>query len=251
MALVGESGSGKSVTAMSILQLLPKPQATYSQESSIKFNNKEIIDAAKEDLLSIRGNIVSMIFQEPMTSLNPYHRVGNQITESILLHSNVSKKEAIKEAMDLMSLVEIDARCRISDYPYQLSGGQRQRVMIAIALACEPKLLIADEPTTALDVTIQAEILALIDRLKRETGTAVMFITHDMAVVAQMADRVVVMFRGKKVEEGTVEEIFENPQHLYTKALLAAVPKLGEMSGKKYPEPMVKRFWQRSMFVRI
>ncbi len=169
MALVGESGSGKSVTAMSILQLLPKPQATYSQESSIKFNNKEIIDAAKEDLLSIRGNIVSMIFQEPMTSLNPYHRVGNQITESILLHSNVSKKEAIKEAMDLMSLVEIDdVSRRFYSYPHELSGGQRQRIMIAMALVNKPELLIADEPTTALDVTIQAQILDLMGKLKTE-----------------------------------------------------------------------------------
>ena len=174
MALVGESGSGKSVTAMSILQLLPRPQATYSNDSSIKFNNNELINAPKEQLLSIRGNIVSMVFQEPMTSLNPYHKVGNQITESILLHSRSSKKEATKEAMDLMSLVEIDdVERRFHSYPHELSGGQRQRIMIAIALVNKPELLIADEPTTALDVTIQAQILDLMSKLKSELGMSI------------------------------------------------------------------------------
>jgi ABC-type glutathione transport system ATPase component len=180
-----------------------------------------------------------MIFQEPMTALNPVFTIGRQLTEGLRVHKGLSKAEAQERALELMRQVRIpEPEKRLDQYPHELSGGMRQRVVIAIALACEPRLLIADEPTTALDVTIQAEILALMDRLKRETGTAVMFITHDMAVVAQMADRVVVMFRGNKVEEGTVEEIFENPQHPYTKALLAAVPKLGEMRGKSAPEPM-------------
>jgi peptide/nickel transport system ATP-binding protein/glutathione transport system ATP-binding protein len=181
-----------------------------------------------------------MIFQEPMTALNPVFTVERQLTEGLRLHKGLSKAAASAKALDLMREVRIpEPERRLKQYPHELSGGMRQRVVIAMALACEPRLLIADEPTTALDVTIQAEILALMDRLKRDTGTAVMFITHDMAVVAQMADRVVVMFRGEKVEEGTVEDIFENPQHPYTKALLAAVPKLGEMTGKAYPEQMV------------
>ena len=187
-----------------------------------------------------------------MTALNPVFTVERQLTEGLRLHASLSRSAASARALELMREVRIpEPERRLKQYPHELSGGMRQRVVIAMALACKPRLLIADEPTTALDVTIQAEILALIDRLKRETGTAVMFITHDMAVVAQMADRVVVMFRGKKVEEGTVEEIFENPQHLYTKALLAAVPKLGEMSGKKYPEPMVLMSRQQSAAVPI
>ena len=169
LALVGESGSGKSVTAMSIMQLLPFPQASYSRDSSIKFNDREVINASKKELLSLRGNIISMIFQEPMTSLNPYHKVGLQITESVLLHSNATKKEAKDEAINLLNLVEIDdVERRFNSYPHELSGGQRQRIMIAMALVNKPKLLIADEPTTALDVTIQAQILDLMSKLKTE-----------------------------------------------------------------------------------
>jgi peptide/nickel transport system ATP-binding protein/glutathione transport system ATP-binding protein len=200
------------------------------------------MDLAKGDqsmMRGVRGNEIGMIFQEPMTALNPVFTVGRQLTEGLKLHKNLSQSQADARALELLKQVRIpEAERRLKQYPHELSGGMRQRVVIAMALACEPRLLIADEPTTALDVTIQAEILALIDRLKRETGTAVMFITHDMAVVAQLADRVVVMYRGNKVEEGPVEDIFANPQHEYTKALLAAVPKLGEMRGKALPEPM-------------
>ena len=171
LALVGESGSGKSVTAMSLMQLLPYPQSSYTNESSIKYDNKEIINASKKELLSLRGNVISMVFQEPMTSLNPYHRVGDQITESVILHSDISRSGAKEEAINLMKLVEIDdVERRFNSYPHELSGGQRQRIMIAMALVNKPKLLIADEPTTALDVTIQAQILDLMYKLKRELG---------------------------------------------------------------------------------
>lgn len=225
MALVGESGSGKSVTAMSILQLLQRPQASYSSNSSIKFNGEEIIDAQYEKLLSLRGNIISMIFQEPMTSLNPYHRVGNQIAESILLHSNNSKEEATTEAKKLMDLVEIDdVERRFYAYPHELSGGQRQRVMIAMALVNKPELLIADEPTTALDVTIQAQILDLMSKLKNELGMSILFITHDLGLVQEFSDKVCVMKDGEIVEKGNTLEVFANPSHDYTKKLLDAEP---------------------------
>ena len=226
MALVGESGSGKSVTAMSILQLLPRPQASYSQTSSIKFKGDEIIDAPNDKLLNIRGNIVSMVFQEPMTSLNPYHRVGNQITESIILHTNTTKKEAIDEAKKLLELVEIDdVERRFHAYPHELSGGQRQRVMIAMALVNKPQLLIADEPTTALDVTIQAQILDLMSKLKNELGMSILFITHDLGLVQQFSDNVCVMKDGIIVEQGVTSDVFNNPSHDYTKRLLDAEPK--------------------------
>ncbi len=238
LGVVGESGCGKTVTALSIMKLLPKETLKISS-GNIIFNNKAINNLSDSELEKIRGNEISMIFQEPMTSLNPLFTVGEQVAEVVRRHKNVSKERAWKRAIELLDLVKIaNPEKKASDYPFQLSGGQRQRVMIAVALACEPKILIADEPTTALDVTIQAEILALINRLKEETGTAVMFITHDMAVVAQMADRVIVLYPGEKVEEGTVHEIFNNPKHEYTKSLLAAVPKLGEMASRKYPEPM-------------
>jgi ABC-type microcin C transport system duplicated ATPase subunit YejF len=225
MALVGESGSGKSVTAMSILQLLPRPQASYSDNSSILFNGKEVIDAPAKELIKIRGNIISMVFQEPMTSLNPYHRVGDQITESIILHSKKSKADANKEAKKLMTLVEIDdVDRRFYAYPHELSGGQRQRIMIAMALVNEPDLLIADEPTTALDVTIQAQILDLMTKLQKELGMSILFITHDLGLVEKFSDQVCVMKDGKIVEKGNTLEVFKNPQHDYTKKLLDAEP---------------------------
>ena len=243
VCVVGESGSGKSVSSLSLMRLVEFGGGKIAGGRLLfERQNNPAVDLANTDqdlMREIRGNEIGMIFQEPMTALNPVFTVGRQLTEGLRLHKNMSKSDAEARALELMQQVRIpEPERRLKQYPHELSGGMRQRVVIAMALACSPRLLIADEPTTALDVTIQAEILALIDRLKRETGTAVMFITHDMAVVAQMADRVVVMFRGNKVEEGTVEEIFENPQHAYTKALLAAVPKLGEMTGKPYPEPM-------------
>ena len=243
VCIVGESGSGKSVSSLSLMRLVEFGGGEIAG-GRLFFDRRDgdEVDLAQtpQDLMrTIRGNEIGMIFQEPMTALNPVFTVGRQLTEGLKLHKGMSQSQAEARALELLKQVRIpEAERRLKQYPHELSGGMRQRVVIAMALACEPRLLIADEPTTALDVTIQAEILALMDRLKRETGTAVMFITHDMAVVAQMADRVVVMFRGNKVEEGTVEEIFENPQHEYTKSLLAAVPKLGEMRGKSAPEPM-------------
>ncbi len=243
VCLVGESGSGKSVSSLSMMRLVEFGGGSLAGGKLI-FNrgNKGSVDIAVSNhsqMKEIRGNEIGMIFQEPMTALNPVFTVERQLTEGLIVHKGFSKREAKKRALELMTMAKIpEPERRLKQFPHELSGGMRQRVVIAIALACQPRLLIADEPTTALDVTIQAEILALINRLKEETGTAVMFITHDMAVVAQMADRVVVMYQGKKVEEGTVHEIFNNPQHEYTKSLLAAVPKLGEMASKKYPEPM-------------
>ncbi len=243
VCIVGESGSGKSVSSLSLMRLVEFGGGKIAGGRLI-FDRT---DGAETDLAktsqnlmrTIRGNEIGMIFQEPMTALNPVFTVGRQLTEGLRVHRGMNRKQAEARALELLREVRIpEPEARLKQYPHELSGGMRQRVVIAMAMACRPRLLIADEPTTALDVTIQAEILALMDRLKRETGTAVMFITHDMAVVAQMADRVVVMYRGNKVEEGTVEEIFENPQHDYTKALLAAVPKLGEMTGKDLPEPM-------------
>nr|WP_217355807.1 ABC transporter ATP-binding protein [Ruegeria arenilitoris] len=243
VCIVGESGSGKSVSSLSLMRLVEFGGGEIAGGQLIfDRNDGTELDLAKADqdlMKQIRGNEIGMIFQEPMTALNPVFTVGRQLTEGLRIHKDMSKSQAEARALELLKQVRIpEPERRLKQYPHELSGGMRQRVVIAMAMACEPRLLIADEPTTALDVTIQAEILALMDRLKRETGTAVMFITHDMAVVAQMADRVVVMYRGNKVEEGTVTEIFENPQHDYTKALLAAVPKLGEMRGKSAPEPM-------------
>jgi len=243
VCIVGESGSGKSVSSLSLMRLVEFGGGKIAGGELLfdrRDGHKLDLAQADQDLMKqIRGNEIGMIFQEPMTALNPVFTVGRQLTEGLRIHKKMSKAQAEARALELLKQVRIpEPERRLKQYPHELSGGMRQRVVIAMAMACEPRLLIADEPTTALDVTIQAEILALMDRLKRETGTAVMFITHDMAVVAQMADRVVVMYRGNKVEEGTVTEIFENPRHDYTKALLAAVPKLGEMRGKSAPEPM-------------
>ena len=248
VCVVGESGSGKSVSSLSLMRLVEFGGGKIAG-GRLLFDRKgggdstagqiDLADASDDLMRTIRGNEIGMIFQEPMTSLNPVFTVGRQLTEGLRVHKGLDKAAAAERALDLLRQVRIpEPERRMTQYPHELSGGMRQRIVIAMALACEPRLLIADEPTTALDVTIQAEILALIDRLKRETGTAVLFITHDMAVVAQMADRVVVMYRGRKVEEGPVERIFETPTHDYTKALLAAVPKLGEMTGKPAPEPM-------------
>jgi len=243
VCIVGESGSGKSVSSLSLMRLVEYGGGEIAG-GELLFDRKQggVLDLRKTDqnlMRTIRGNEIGMIFQEPMTALNPVFTVGWQLTEGLRLHMGLNKSQAETRAIELLRQVRIpEPERRLSQYPHELSGGMRQRVVIAMAMACKPRLLIADEPTTALDVTIQAEILALMDRLKRETGTAVMFITHDMAVVAQMADRVVVMFRGTKVEEGPVDEIFNNPQHDFTKALLAAVPKLGDMRGKSAPEPM-------------
>ncbi|MEM6460550.1 MAG: ABC transporter ATP-binding protein [Pseudomonadota bacterium] len=243
VCIVGESGSGKSVSSLSLMRLvefnggdIAAGQLIFSRRDG---EETDLANASQDLMRHIRGNEMGMIFQEPMTALNPVFTIERQLTEGLLVHKNMTRSQARERALELLREMRIpEPERRLKQYPHELSGGMRQRVMIAMAMACRPRLLIADEPTTALDVTIQAEILALVDRLKRETGTAVVFITHDMAVVAQMADRVVVMYRGNKVEEGSVDAIFMNPQHAYTKALLAAVPKLGEMRGKDLPEPM-------------
>ena len=240
IAIVGESGSGKSVTALSLMRLVDFSGGNIiSGEINLETKNKINLDLAQQSqeiMKDIRGNDISMIFQEPMTSLNPVFTIRMQMTETILKHQGKTKAEALEIALEMLKLVRIpEPEKRLNQYPHELSGGMRQRVMIAMALSCKPSLLIADEPTTALDVTIQAQILDLIKLLQRDIGMSVIFITHDMGVVAEIADRVVVMFAGKKVEEGSALEIFNNPQHPYTKSLLAAVPKLGSMKGKLLP----------------
>jgi oligopeptide/dipeptide ABC transporter ATP-binding protein len=227
LGIVGESGCGKSITAMSILNLIEKPGKIVT--GSIKFNGEELVGIADKKMRTYRGNEISMIFQEPMTSLNPVFRVGEQIGESLILHQKMSKKEAHNKAIELLQLVGIPrAEKIVRDYPHQLSGGMRQRVMIAMALACNPKILIADEPTTALDVTIQAQILSLMNDLQKKTNTAIMLITHDLGVVAQMASHVLVMYSGKIVESASAIEIFHNPKHPYTMGLLESIPNLDE-----------------------
>ncbi|MDO5612782.1 MAG: ABC transporter ATP-binding protein [Paracoccus sp. (in: a-proteobacteria)] len=243
VCVVGESGSGKSVSSLALMRLVEFGGGQIAG-GRLMFDRGDgaPIDIARQGsgtMRDIRGNQIGMIFQEPMTALNPVFTVGDQLTEGLIVHRGMSRAQARARALEILREVRIpEPERRLNQYPHELSGGMRQRVVIAMAMACEPRLLICDEPTTALDVTIQAEILALIDRLKRENGMAVLFITHDMAVVAQMADRVVVMFRGNKVEEGPVAQIFENPREDYTKMLLAAVPRLGEMRGRPAPEPM-------------
>ncbi|HKN10731.1 MAG TPA: ABC transporter ATP-binding protein [Pseudomonadota bacterium] len=226
VGIVGESGCGKSVTSMSILRLIQEPPGKIA--GSIRFQGRDLLKASEQEMRDIRGNAISMIFQEPMTSLNPVLSVGRQIGETVRLHQRMNARDAEAKAVEMLTLVGIPAPARrVHEYPHQLSGGMRQRVMIAMALACNPKLLIADEPTTALDVTIQAQILDLMRDLKTRMGSAIMLITHDLSVVAEMAQRVVVMYAGRKVEEAPVNEIFAHPMHPYTRGLLGAMPKLG------------------------
>ena len=243
VCLVGESGSGKSVSSLAIMRLVEfgggKIDAGTIMFASNSYVQSDLIDSDQNKMREIRGNEIGMVFQEPMTALNPVFTIKRQLTEGLRVHKQMSKNEADVEALNLLKSVRIpEPERRLHQYPHELSGGMRQRIVIAMALACKPKILIADEPTTALDVTIQAEILTLLNRLKKETGTSILFITHDMAVVAQIADRVVVMYHGEKVEEGNVNEVFNNPKKDYTKKLISSVPKLGAMKGKKYPEPL-------------
>jgi peptide/nickel transport system ATP-binding protein len=226
LAIVGESGCGKSVTAMSLLRLVPEPPGKIA--GSIKFQGRELLTLSDAEMRKIRGNAISMIFQEPMTSLNPVLTIGRQLRETIRLHQGSSTAEANARAEAMLALVGIpEPKQRLTEYPHSLSGGMRQRVMIAIALACNPKLLIADEPTTALDVTIQAQILDLMRDLKHRVGAAIVLITHDLGVVAEVAERVMVMYAGRKVEEASVADLFRAPKHPYTRGLIGAVPKIG------------------------
>ncbi|MGA1832416.1 ABC transporter ATP-binding protein [Rhizobium wenxiniae] len=234
VAIVGESGSGKSVTSLSIMRLLPKK--TSRIDGQVFLQGKELVSLPEEEMRRVRGNDISMIFQEPMTSLNPIFPIGKQIAEALTVHKDISKAEAKAEVLRLLEKVRIpNAKGRFDEYPHQFSGGMRQRVMIAMALASKPKLLIADEPTTALDVTIQGQILDLIKQLQDEEGMSVLFITHDMGVVAEVADRTIVMFRGDQVETGATADIFHRGKHPYTRALLSAVPRLGSMGERKLP----------------
>lgn len=232
LGLVGESGCGKSITALSIMKLIASPGKIV--QGSIKFKDEELTTATTERMREIRGNDIAMIFQDPMTSLNPVYTVGEQIAEALRLHRKLNKKDAWDAAIAAMKEVSIpDAARRANDYPHQLSGGMRQRIMIAMALACDPELLIADEPTTALDVTIQAQILELLNELRKTRKLAVLLITHDLGVVAEVADRVCVMYTGKIVEESSVEEIFADPKHPYTQGLLRSVPKMRAVGETK------------------
>jgi peptide/nickel transport system ATP-binding protein len=236
VAIVGESGCGKSVTSMALLRLLASPPAQI--QGSVRFEGGELLALAEPAMRRIRGNRISMIFQEPMTSLNPVLTIGRQIAETVSLHQGLSRREAIEQAVAMLERVRIpEARRRVTEYPHQLSGGMRQRVMIAIALACNPRLLIADEPTTALDVTMQAQILDLMRELRERSGTATLLITHDLGVVAEMAERVIVMYAGRMVEESEVHGLFEAPAHPYTKGLLGALPRLG---ASLEPQPTVR-----------
>ena len=239
VAIVGESGSGKSVTSLSIMRLADLAGAKFTGGRILcqgQDGHVDLLSISQDQARHIRGNQIGMIFQEPMTSLNPVFPIGDQIAEVLILHEGRSKADALTEAERLLTLVRLpDAKGMLNRYPHQLSGGMRQRVMIAMALACRPKLLIADEPTTALDVTIQAQILSILRDLQAELGMSIIFITHDMGVVAEIADDVVVMWQGRKVEEGPVEQVFANPQHPYTQTLLSAIPRLGQMTGEAYP----------------
>ncbi|UCZ53110.1 ABC transporter ATP-binding protein [Bacillus shivajii] len=245
LGIVGESGCGKSVTSLSVMGLVPSPpgkivggEILFRQKQAAKAKEEDLVHISKKRMRSIRGNQIAMIFQEPMTSLDPLYTIGFQIIEALKNHYKLSKKEARQKAIDLLKLVGIPRSEEIVDeYPHQLSGGMRQRVMIAIAMACDPEVLIADEPTTALDVTIQAQILALMKKLNKEKGTAIMLITHDLGVVAEMCNRVVVMYAGKVVEEGDVRTILKNPKHPYTKGLIRSLPKMSKREKRLYSIP--------------
>ena len=231
LAIVGESGCGKSITALSIMRLVPTPPGRI-ESGTVKLEGRDLLALDEEEMRAVRGNDISMIFQEPMTSLNPVLTIGDQIAEAVRLHQDVSRDQAWTRAVEMLTLVRIPEPVqRAKEYPHQLSGGMRQRAMIAMALACNPKVLIADEPTTALDVTIQAQILDLIVKLQEERGTAVILITHDLGVVAETAHRVVVMYAGRKIEEATVEDLFDAPLHPYTHGLMASVPRLAILGG--------------------
>ncbi|EPX80540.1 ABC transporter ATP-binding protein [Salipiger mucosus] len=237
LAVVGESGSGKSVTALSTLRLLPQTGARISR-GEVGFGGRDLTKLSEREMSRIRGNDIAMIFQEPMTSLNPTMTVGDQIAEGLLIHRGMSRTEAAKEARRLLDEVRVpDPARRVNDYPHQFSGGMRQRAMIAIALACRPKLLLADEPTTALDVTVQAQVLSLLDDLKRDRGMAIVFITHNLGVVAQIADRVAVMYAGEIVETATCDTLFADPVHPYTEALLKAMPRVDRKAESLEPIP--------------
>ncbi|MFT5578264.1 MAG: peptide/nickel transport system ATP-binding protein [Paraglaciecola psychrophila] len=235
LGIVGESGCGKSVTALSIMGLLPQPAGTISS-GHIKLNGEDLTLASSRRLAAIRGAQIGMVFQEPMTALNPVHTIGKQLTEVLLLHSDSSSQQALLEASNLLERVGIPSPAiRLGEYPHQLSGGMRQRVVIAMALACNPALLIADEPTTALDVTIQAQILALLKELQQQRGTALLLITHDLGVIAEMCDTVVVMYAGKVVEQASVYDLFDQPKHPYTQGLLASMPTLDTPPKSRLP----------------
>ena len=234
LGIVGESGSGKSVTAYSIMQILEKTGKIVS--GSVKFDGQELVDIGEKGMKKIRGNKISIIFQDPMTSLNPTYTIGHQLMEAIRLHTNRNKKEAWDRAVEMLKLVNVnEPEKRMKQYPFEFSGGMRQRVMIAMALACEPDILIADEPTTALDVTIQAQILELMQKLQKELGMAIIMITHDLGVVAQMCDEVIVMYAGSICEQGTADEIFYNPKHEYTKGLMRSIPTVDNDGEKLEP----------------
>lgn len=234
VGIVGESGSGKSVTSLSIMDLIPNPPGKIIG-GEIEFKEQNLIDFSEKEMRKIRGNEIAMIFQEPMTSLDPLFTIGNQMRESLQLHQKISKKEANEKAVNLLKLVGLPrAEAVINEYPHQLSGGMRQRVMIAMSMSCEPELLIADEPTTALDVTIQAQILDLMRKLNEEQDTSILLITHDLGVVAEICDRVIVMYAGQVVEQGTVREILNDPSHPYTKGLIKSIPRMGEKNQSLY-----------------
>jgi oligopeptide/dipeptide ABC transporter ATP-binding protein len=232
LGIVGESGCGKSVTSLSIMRLIPSPPGKI-ESGEINFEGKNLVTLPESEMRSYRGNRISMIFQEPMTSLNPVFTVGSQIAEVFQIHKGMNKKDAMNEAVRMLRIVKIPSpETRVHEYPHQLSGGMRQRVMIAMALACEPSVLIADEPTTALDVTIQAQILSLMNELQETQGMSTILITHDLGVVAEVCQEVVVMYAGKVVEKSSVKELFQNPKHPYTKGLLASIPKLADQKKR-------------------